>query len=237
MGAMQTAFDFGHLGGTPQALANRLGRLLDRPLSLVITDNGRVMVSSRREGAELRLRLHRMFLGADKTVVDALARFLRDDCSEAAASIRNYVSRKRGTIRPRERRLAVVDPRGRRHELDALLQKVVSEHFVGAEGVRITWGRRTQGPRGGRRSIKLGSYSIKEQLIRIHPVLDDAWVPPLFVEYIIFHELVHHELGVRTRAGRRNFHDQEFRRRERSFPGHAAALAWERENLRRLLRS
>jgi hypothetical protein len=237
MGGLQTAFDFGHTTGTPQALANRLGRLLDRPLSLVITDNGRVMVSSRREGAELRLRLHRMFLGADPTVVSALARFLRDDCTEAAASIRDYVSRKRATIRPRERRLALVQPQGQHHDLNALLAKIVAEHFVGAEGVQITWGRRTQGPRAGRRSIKLGSYSIKEQLIRIHPVLDDGWVPALFVEYIIFHELVHHELGVRTRAGRRNFHDEEFRRRERSFPGHAAALAWERQNLRRILRS
>ena len=86
-----------------------------------------------------------------------------------------------------------------------------------------------------RRSIKLGSYCSRERLIRVHPVLDAGFVPRFFVEYIVYHELLHHMLPPIVRGGRRQLHDRRFKEHERAFPGYARALAWEREHLDRLL--
>ena len=59
----------------------------------------------------------------------------------------------------------------------------------GAAGGGALRARAGQAPR---RSIKLGSYSATERLIRVHPALDRPWVPRYFVSYIVYHEMLHH---------------------------------------------
>src|SRR3712207_8543596 len=53
-----------------------------------------------------------------------------------------------------------------------------------------------------RNTIKLGSYSAIERLIRIHPTLDAEWVPRYFVSYIVYHELLHHVVPALRSSGR-----------------------------------
>jgi hypothetical protein len=91
--------------------------------------------------------------------------------------------------------------------------------------------------RGGRgRTIRFGSYIAEHDLIRIHPALDAPWVPRFFVESIVYHEMMHAVIPIaKDASGRRCIHSSEFRRREREFHAHGEALAWERENLPRLL--
>jgi hypothetical protein len=74
-------------------------------------------------------------------------------------------------------------------------------------------------------------------LIRIHPALDQSWVPRYFVEYIVYHEMLHHVIPMPERNGRRQLHTPEFRARERAFAHFERALAWERRHVHRLLRS
>jgi hypothetical protein len=102
----------------------------------------------------------------------------------------------------------------------------------------VTWSRRTprQGERA-RKSIKLGSYSAIERLVRIHPVLDKPWVPRYFVAYIVYHELLHHVIPVIQSGGRSLLHPPEFMRRERQFRHFERAAAWEHKHIDRLLRA
>ena len=89
-----------------------------------------------------------------------------------------------------------------------------------------------------RRSIRFGSYSAQENVIRIHPLLDQDFVPQYFIRYIVFHEMLHAFLGAHeSSSGRRRVHTREFRRRERAYPDYARAVEWESKesNLRRLL--
>ena len=75
-------------------------------------------------------------------------------------------------------------------------------------------------------------------LIRIHPVLDRPTVPRFFLESVVHHEMLHHQLGgVSDRAGRTVYHTRAFREAEARFPHHRAALAWEKEHLPELLRA
>jgi predicted metal-dependent hydrolase len=86
-----------------------------------------------------------------------------------------------------------------------------------------------------RRSIKLGSYCARDRLIRVHPRLDDPSVPRFFVEYVVYHEMLHHVLPPDVRGGRRQLHDARFKRMERAFPRYDDAIAWESQNVRQLL--
>jgi hypothetical protein len=74
-------------------------------------------------------------------------------------------------------------------------------------------------------------------LIRVHPVLDKDWVPRYFVEYIVYHELLHHLIPTVRIGGVNVLHPSEFGAREREFRHYARALAWERKHIDRLLRS
>ena len=97
----------------------------------------------------------------------------------------------------------------------------------------IGWGRAPG--RRRRKSIRLGVYDHQTREIRIHPALDHPEVPRFFVEFIVFHEMLHQLFPSSNGPGRRVHHPRAFRDRERAFPLYQAAIAWERENLRALL--
>ena len=63
-------------------------------------------------------------------------------------------------------------------------------------------------------------------------------MPLYFLESVVYHEMLHHHLGgVPDKAGRTVYHSRAFREAEARYPLHRQALAWEKENLPRLLRA
>jgi hypothetical protein len=79
--------------------------------------------------------------------------------------------------------------------------------------------------------MTLGSYCGSTDVIRISPLLDRRSVPSYFVEFIVYHEMLHADLSVATERGRRRLHPEEFRIRERQFISYEKAIAWEKKNL------
>jgi hypothetical protein len=219
-----------------KALESQLRARVGPALALTITDNRRTMLSIRRAEGVRHIRLHHMFVDAPEPVLDAVGRYLTHGDRRAASEIDRYVRAHRDRVRPQTHSTAALRASGSHHDLDAIRGALVREHFHDLPPVGITWGRPTMRttPRGSR-TIRLGVYVLGERLIRIHPVLDQAWVPGWFVGSVVFHELLHHAMPSALVNGRRCHHPPEFRRREREFPDHARALAWERRNLHRLL--
>ena len=88
-----------------------------------------------------------------------------------------------------------------------------------------------------RRSIKLGSYRSRDTLIRVHPRCSTLLgYRGFFVEYIVYHELLHHVLGYAGAAmAVATCTAPEFRARERRFARYDEAIAWEQRHLDRLL--
>jgi hypothetical protein len=211
-----------------------------RTVGLVVTDNASTMLSYRPGSATHApsLRLHRMFLHADDTVVAALCEWLRPASRRTAGRVVDaFIRDHRHLVRPKPRRIPL-RTRGEVHDLEALYDEVNAAEFGKAVTAAITWGRRAGGRR--RRSIRFGSYAEREHLIRIHPALDQAFVPAHFVRYIVFHEMLHAFMGIgETASGRRRIHPPAFKQRERQYPGYEKAVAWQENprNLRRLLRS
>ena len=83
----------------------------------------------------------------------------------------------------------------------------------------------------------MGLYLIDEQLIRIHPALDQAFVPRYFVEWVVYHEMLHHVIPMPMVNGRRVYHSPEFRARERDYADFERAREWEETHLSQLISS
>ena len=214
-----------------RTLAERLGQ----PIRLVVTDNRSTMLAARPKAGRLEVRLHHMFLTADENILDAVGDYLSDSDRTAAGMIDRFVEENRSRFVAPGPSQAALRSKGRHHDLRAIADDLARRHFGGEVEVRITWGKRVQ-PKRRQRSLQLGTYLPEERLIRIHPALDQPWVPKFFVEAVVFHEMLHHDMPAVVQNGRRHYHTRAFRTRERSFECHTAAQQWQKENLWRLLR-
>ncbi|EYF00973.1 hypothetical protein [Chondromyces apiculatus] len=222
--------------GARQAMARRLELATRCPVLLSVTDNFREMLSSSRDGGVLRARVHHMFLDAPASVQEALVRYLVDQDREASLLVGQYIDQNGYRIRASRKVSTPLRTQGQTHDLLALYRKVNHTYFGGAMDALITWGRRGKAKQK-RRTIKLGSYSAVERLIRIHPALDRPWVPRYFLSYIIYHEMLHHVIPSGEEQGRRLIHPPEFLARERMFRHFDRAITWEKTHVSRLLRA
>jgi hypothetical protein len=211
-------------------------------LALAVTDNRFTMISVKRELERdrvpiYRARLHRMFLVAPPPVTRALARYIALNEKVASRELSAYIDVHQDVIQRAQRRRALpvtLETRGETHDLQEVFDALNRGYFLGRIDARITWGARV-GKRRRRTSIKMGSYSVEDRLIRIHPSLDREFVPRYFLEWIVYHEMLHQVHDIPVVGGRRRFHTHEFLAAERRFDHYPRARAWERRNLDRIL--
>lgn len=223
-----------------QALRRELEGRTGLRIAVTVTENTSTMLTMKRDRREgrMNLRIHRMFLAADTQVIDALAEWLaRPKAPKAGQVIDGFIKNNRHRIRRRPAPRAAGRTQGACFDLQRLYDEVNAEHFANRVDAGIAWGR-MPGRGQCRRSIRFGSYTQEDNLVRIHPLLDQAFVPEAVVRYIVFHEMLHADIGIRIApSGRRLVHPPAFQRREKEYPGYAAACAWldTPRNLARLL--
>lgn len=205
-------------------------------LNLQLTDNRYSMVAVRRSPEGYRVRVHRMFAGVAPRMVRALARYVVHNDRRASVLLGEYIERNKNIIRQQPRRPRNINIRsnGRHYDLKQIYDRLNRQYFRGTIKARITWGPNLKGRRR-RRSIKMGSFSVEDRIIRIHPALDAAHVPEYFVAWIVFHEMLHGKHEVLRVRGRRCFHPKEFLEEERTYEHYDRACAWEKNNIDRLL--
>lgn len=176
-----------------------------------------------------------MFLDAPAAVGDALVRYVTRGDREASAVLGDYID-DNGFRLARRNRNVPLTTKGKHHDLLALFAQANERYFDGAINALITWGKRPTTKSETRKTIKLGSYSAVDRMIRIHPALDQKWVPRYFVAYIVYHEMLHHVIPGSRGLGRVNLHPPEFKEREREFRHFERSLVWEKKHIARLLR-
>ncbi len=221
--------------GSRQALERRLAQGFGGPVSLGINDNVRSVVTVQKRPGYLKVSLHHMFLDASSSVKSALVRYAVDSDREASSVVSRFIEGSQHRLRASRPPLHPLKTRGAVHDLLTLARAVSDRYFGGLHDALVTWGRAQPSRRDQpRKAIKLGSYSATERLIRVHPALDRAWVPRYFVEYILYHEMLHHVLPPTKEGG---LHHAAFLERERAFRHYERALGWERAHLARLLRA
>ena len=90
----------------------------------------------------------------------------------------------------------------------------------------ITWGRKS------RRT--LGHYDRAKRTIVISSLLDGPDVPDYIIEYVVFHEMLHHEFPTYYRHGRRVIHSRSFKEKERTYPHYDRAQEWLKKDFKKV---
>ncbi len=216
--------------------ARALQRALELTLGtvdLVVTDNRRRMVTAKKSRDRHQIRIHHMFVGCEDKVFEALVGFVNDD-PDGRKGVNKFIAENNDVIRNQPYNMQL-NTEGEVHDLDHFRRNMIE--FLEEDGnelkdVKITWGRYGT----GRRSIRFGSYDFSQRLIRIHPALDANWVPDFFVEYVVYHELLHGLFPPDEAQERRSLHPPEFRAKEKQYPKYDEAIRWENNNIDRLLK-
>ena len=207
-------------------------------VQVTLTDNRYTMISVRRIPKEKRyeVRLHHMFADADPVITRALARYIADNDADSSRVLGDFIDDNSGHVKGRARRTppTLILTAGELYDLREIYDELNARYFENKIDAAITWGARTGKPKR-RNSIKMGSYSVEDRLIRIHRSLDREFVPRFFVAWIVFHEMLHQVHDIRVKNGRREFHSKEFLSDESQYAHYDQARHWERQHLDALL--
>jgi len=124
---------------------------------------------------------------------------------------------------------------GRYYNLKQIYNRLNESYFDGKLKKPITWGKPFKGRR--RRSIRFGYVDSNAGVIRINPSLDAKFVPEYFVEFIVFHEMLHCLVDAKVSPnGRTLAHHSGFRKREKEYECYREAIKWQDENIHRFLK-
>src|SRR6266851_1215980 len=162
------------------------------------------------------VRLSDLFQAAPPEVIRALAfllvaRLLSRKAPRAEERVyRSYalspeLLRASDIARRHRGRKVISSASGQVYDLERLFARLNRRHFGGEiEKPVLTWSQRRA------RSI-LGHHDAAYNTITISKSLDAADVPEWFVEYILFHEMLHIKHPARLVKGRRQYHTNAFR--------------------------
>ncbi|MBX7066877.1 MAG: SprT-like domain-containing protein [Parachlamydiales bacterium] len=203
-------------------MKHRLELLATFPIEIIWHENKTIYFSVKKENGIYSLRLHRLFHDAPSPVLEALLRYAVRRDKKAKAIIRQmahlHFSRNVAEAKP-------LPPVGSVYDLKEVFDRLLP--LVPIEGVSIGWSDRRG--RGRLRSITFGTFDHHTRQIRINPILDDEQVPLYFLEYIVYHEMLHALCPSKMDgSGRCTVHSKEFREKERQFPRFVEAKVWEK---------
>jgi len=172
------------------------------------------------------LTVSEAFVGAPRPVLTALVKLglpysrkrihrrIIEDYAETP-SFQAMLARLEGT----EAEVAFVT-KGRCHELAEVFLRVNSDYFDGQlDRPKLRWSRSIN-----RREF--GHYQPSTDTIAINRALDAPGIPLFAIEYVMFHELLHKQLGTMRVNGRRRVHTREFQTAERRFARFSEASAY-----------
>ena len=135
-------------------------------------------------------------------------------------SLTPEVMRSSDIARRRRGRKMVSTARGNTYDLEKMFTKLNRRYFDSSlERPTLTWSQRKT------RNI-LGHHDRVYETITISKSLDAPQVPEWFVEFILYHEMLHIKHAARMINGRRYYHTAAFRLDERRFAKFDDAQQW-----------
>jgi hypothetical protein len=177
----------------------------------------------RLDSGRLHVRISDLLAGAPAPVMEALAHILLGKLYRKPVArmynhrYRLYLNRKdmrrqAQLVRQIRGRKFISGPQGERYNLEEVFERLNREHFDGLMGrPQLGWSR------GASRSM-LGHFDPSHNAIIISRILDRPAAPPLALDYVMFHEMLHLQHPVDHNGARRRVHTREFREAEKKFP-------------------
>ena len=112
------------------------------------------------------------------------------------------------------------DAIGRCYHLKEVFQRVNAAYFKGRQSLpHLCWSTRAT-------HRKFGHYNPAVDSIQLSLTLDAKTIPEYVVDFVLYHELLHRDLGILEKNGRQYAHRTEFRHREQAFPQYIKAQAF-----------
>lgn len=208
-------------------LIDRLRAYLPCEIELVVNENRSTLLKLlERSRKKVRLSLHKLFLDAPDSIVAALAGYVRGE-RKVRSVLRAYIQQNHSRFVTTYRGTLIA--KGRLYDLGPLFHELNWTYFGGCIDADLTW----YGAWGqkNRSRVTFGQYLETSRVIKIHRILDDPFIPPYFLSYVLFHEMLHAVIpGQVDKKGRLCMHGKAFKERERTFADYDKAIRWEREN-------
>lgn len=205
-----------------QQLQHRVGG----NLQIKINDNRSTMLSVKWEPDCTKVSLHRMFLQAPQNIMQALACYLRGEHRQIAPSIKAYIEYNLQRLDySHELDLTKLQTKGRVYHLKQIYDRLNRQYFDGKLKLHITWFDWPQ--RKKRSRITFGLFHDPLKLIKVNRILDNKHFPEYFVEYVIYHEMLHYVCPAYVdERGMKHIHSKEFKEREKEYQYFKEAQKW-----------
>jgi hypothetical protein len=210
---------------TDDSLKDYLESVAGKKVLLTLTDNSASLLSVKTKGNVIHVRLQRIFLEAGRDVWNEIAGFVKNK-KGSMPLFRKFAKQNLSSLKKDFKNRVTIKTQGRYHDLTDIYEAVNNKYFNQEISSPITWGMKRS--RCYKRKRTLGSYSRHTNTIRISPLLDKKTVPKYFIAFIVYHEMLHADMGVTEKNGRRSFHSREFRKREKLFEDYDKAILWEK---------
>lgn len=218
--------DFQQTLSFQKQLENSLGM----KLHLKINDNRSTMLNVKWEPDCTRVSMHRMFLQAPQNVMQALACYLKGDDRKLAPSIKAYIE---DTLQKMDYThqldLTQLETKGFYYNLNEIYLRLNREYFDNRLKLHMTWfgkGRRRRCKR-----LTFGLYQDPLRLIKINRLLDHPYFPDYFVDYVVYHEMLHHVCPAYVdETGYKHIHSKAFKEHEKKFKNFNEAQTWIKNN-------
>jgi predicted metal-dependent hydrolase len=212
-----------------QSLREYFQKAAAKPVALTLTSNTASMLSVREKESGISIRLHRMFLDAGTDVLDEICEFIQRK-KRSIPKVREFIHWNKACLGKTKPRAISISTHGRHYNLLDIFKSLNREYFGDSISAVITWGKKSS--RRVIRKRRLGSYQKDINTIRINPILDSKRVPRYFIEYIVYHEMLHAAVNIEAGNGRQRVHSKEFKYRERLFKYYDQAIQWENRTWR-----
>ncbi|GAB4186363.1 MAG: hypothetical protein Tsb0015_04100 [Simkaniaceae bacterium] len=207
-------------------VADIFRKKLKKEVHLVLNDNRYQLVRIMSvEAKKIRISLHRLFLHAGETLISKIAQKLMDQNPVKNAKIALLFENP-----PKRKTNKAYISDGEFYRLDQIYQKINKEYFDQKVDLAITWFGSVK--RKAKWHRTLGYYDGENKVIKIHRLLDDPFFPPFYLDFIVYHEMLHHVYPpYYSKDGRYMTHHKTFKQQEKKFRQYQLAINWEKKNL------
>lgn len=199
-------------------------------LHLKINDNRSTMLSVKWEADCTRVSLHRMFLQAPLNIMQDLTCYLKREDKTLSPSIKAYIENNLKNLDySHELNLDQLQTRGQNYDLKAIYDQLNRHYFDNKLKLHITWFGKSSNR--NRNRITFGLYYDPLKLIKINRLLDQTYFPIYFVEYVVYHEMLHYVCPAYVdEQGQKHIHSKEFKAMEKKFKEFDLAKKWMRKH-------
>ncbi len=218
-----------------QVLQEKLAPFLKgKKMDICFNDNKQTIIRVINVAKESALiSLHEMFMEANPLVLQSLVYYIFSrgiHQKKAKQTLKAFIEEQFQTM---DLSSHITDDKmmtlGDAYDLSEIYYGVNHSYFSGDLDLKITWFGRKIARR--KHSITCGLFDHPHRLIKVHRQLDQPIIPKYYVEFIVYHEMLHFVIPpFRNTKGMMCVHGHEFKEREKCFKYYQEVKHWEKTN-------